>query len=217
MAKMHLVIGNRNYSSWSFRPWIAMRQAGLDFTDEVILLDRRDTRKRILAHSGAGRVPVLHHGSLAVWESLAIIEYVAETFPEAGLWPKAKAARAMARAVAAEMHAGFTALRSACPMNMRRTPSRFAVDRAVKADVRRIEALWAQCRAAHSKRGPFLFGKFSAADAMYAPVVNRLHVYGFKVGAEARDYMQAMMALAAWQEWEATARAEPWVIAHEDF
>ena len=94
-------------------------------------------------------------------------------------------------------------------MNMRRTPSHFAVDRAVKADVRRIEALWAQCRAAHSKRGPFLFGKFSAADAMYAPVVNRLHVYGFKVGAEARDYMQAMMALAAWQEWEATAPPSP--------
>ena len=217
MAKMHLVIGNRNYSSWSFRPWIAMRQAGLDFTDEVIPLDRRDTRKRILAHSGAGRVPVLHHGTLALWESLAIIEYVAETFPEAGLWPEAKAARAMARVAAAEMHAGFSALRNACPMNMRRPPSRFAVDQAVKADVRRIEALWAACRAAHGKRGPFLFGTFSAADAMFAPLVNRLHVYGFRVGAATRDYMQAMMALPAWQEWEQAARAEPWVIAHEDF
>lgn len=217
MARLHLVIGNRNYSSWSFRPWIAMRQAGLDFTDEVIPLDRRDTRKRILAHSGAGRVPVLYHDRLKVWESLAIIEYVAETFPEAGIWSKAKAARAMARTVAAEMHAGFAALRNACPMNMRRMPSRFAVDRAVKTDVRRIEALWAECRAAHGKGGPFLFGKFSAADAMYAPVVNRLNVYGFRVGAATRDYMQAMMALPAWQEWEEGARAEPWVIAHEDF
>jgi glutathione S-transferase len=216
MARLHLVIGNRNYSSWSLRPWIAMRQAGLDFTDEVIPLDRRDTRKNILAHSGAGRVPVLHHGNLTVWESLAIIEYVAETFPAAGIWPKAKAARAMARAVAAEMHAGFTALRNDCPMNMRRVPSRLAVDKAVRADVRRIEALWAQCRAAHGKGGPFLFGRFSAADAMYAPVVNRLNVYGFKVGPAARDYMQAMMALPAWQDWEEAARAEPWVIAHED-
>jgi len=216
MARLHLVIGNRNYSSWSLRPWIAMRQAGLDFTDEVIPLDRRDTRKSILAHSGAGRVPVLHHGNLTVWESLAIIEYVAETFPVAGIWPKAKAARAMARAVAAEMHAGFTALRNDCPMNMRRVPSRLAVDKAVRADVRRIEALWGQCRAAHGKGGPFLFGKFSAADAMYAPVVNRLDVYGFKVGAATRDYMQAIMALPAWQDWEEAARAEPWVIAHED-
>ncbi len=217
MARLHLVIGNKNYSSWSFRPWIAMRQAGLDFSDEVIPLDTRETKTKILAHSGAGRVPVLHHGRLTVWESLAIIEYVAETFPEARIWPRAKAARAMARAVAAEMHAGFAALRNACPMNIRRKPSRFAVDVAVNADVKRIEALWAACRSAHGKGGQFLFGRFSAADAMYAPVVSRLHVYGFRVSPEARAYMDAMMELAAWRDWESAARAEPWVIAHEDF
>ena len=217
MARLTLVIGNKTYSSWSFRPWIAMRQAGIDFAEEVIALDRRDTKKKILAHSGAGRVPVLHDGRLTVWESLAIIEYVAESFPQAGLWPRAKAARAMARAAASEMHGGFSALRNACPMNMRRTPSRFKVDASVKRDVARIEALWAACRAAHGKPGPFLFGRFSAADAMYAPVVNRLHVYGFKVSAETRGYMQAMMGLQAWQDWETAARAEPWVIAAEDF
>ena len=217
MARLTLVIGNKNYSSWSFRPWIAMRQAGIDFAEEVIALDRRDTKRKILAHSGAGRVPVLHDGKLTVWELLAIIEYVAESFPEAGLWPSGKAARATARAAACEMHGGFLALRNACPMNMRRKPSRFKVDAGVKRDVARIEALWAACRSAHGKRGPFLFGRFSAADAMFAPVVNRLHVYGFKVSAETRDYMQAMMGLAAWHDWARAARAEPWVIAGEDF
>ena len=217
MARLTLVIGNKNYSSWSFRPWIAMRQAGIDFAEEVIALDRRDTKWKILAHSGAGRVPVLHDGKLTVWELLAIIEYVAESFPEAGLWPSGKAARATARAAACEMHGGFLALRNACPMNMRRKPSRFKVDAGVKRDVARIEALWAACRSAHGKRGPFLFGRFSAADAMFAPVVNRLHVYGFKVSAETRDYMQAMMGLAAWHDWARAARAEPWVIAGEDF
>jgi glutathione S-transferase len=217
MARPHLVIGNKTYSSWSLRPWIAMRQAGIVFTEEVIALDRKDTRTKILAHSAAGRVPVLHHGKITVWESLAIMEYVAETFPEAGLWPKAKAARALARAVASEMHGGFAALRSACPMNMKRKPSRLAVDAAVRRDARRIEELWASCRVAHGGAGPFLFGRFSAADAMYAPVVNRLHVYGFRVSPETRSYMVAMMGLPAWQDWDRAARAEPWVIAHEDF
>jgi glutathione S-transferase len=216
MPRALLVSGNKNYSSWSFRPWLAMRQAGLDFAEEVIALDRPDSKRKILAHSGAGRVPVLHHGRITVWESLAIIEYVAETFPEARLWPRAVAARAMARAAANEMHGGFMALRNACPMNMRRKPSRLAVDPAVKRDVQRIEDLWAICRGALGKGGPFLFGKFSAADAMFAPVVNRIHVYGLKVGPEARAYMSEMMALAAWQEWEAAGRAEPWVIAADE-
>lgn len=216
MARPHLVIGNKNYSSWSLRPWIAMRQAGLAFSEELIPLDHKDTKAKILAHSGAGRVPVLHHGKLTVWESLAIIEYLAETFPEAGLWPKAKAARAMARAVASEMHAGFAALRSACPMNMRRKPSRLALDAKVKRDVARIEVLWSACRAAHGKGGPFLFGRFCGADAMYAPVVNRFHVYRVKVGTEAQAYMEAMMALPAWREWEEAGRAEPWVIPHDE-
>jgi glutathione S-transferase len=122
----------------------------------------------------------------------------------------------MARAAASEMHAGFAALRSACPMNMRRKPSRLALDAKVKRDVARIEALWSACRAAHGKGGPFLFGRFSGADAMYAPVVNRFHVYRVNVGTEAQAYMEAMMALPAWREWEEAGRAEPWVIPHDE-
>ena len=189
MASLHLVIGNRNYSSWSFRPWIAMRQAGLDFTDEVIPLDRGDTNKsgRSTPIAGRGGCRCCITGTLTAWESLPPSSNMwPRPFPKRACGPKANPARAMARAAAAEMHAGFAALRAACPMNMRRTPSRFAVDRAVKADVRRTRQSGPQCRAAHGKRGQFLFGPFSAADAMYAPVVNRLHVYGFRVGEAKR-------------------------------
>lgn len=216
MAPPHLVIGNRNYSSWSLRPWIAMRVAGIEFTDEVIPLDEPDTKGRIAAHSGAGRVPVLHHGDVTVWESLAIVEYAAETWPDAQLWPTAPAARALARAVASEMHAGFQHLRRHCPMNMRRARAPIELPPGVLADVRRIEELWRSCREAHGGDGPFLFGRFTNADAMYAPVVNRLDDYAVPVSDGARDYMNAVQALPAWQAWKAAAEAEPWVIAADE-
>ncbi|MFW6076220.1 MAG: glutathione S-transferase family protein [Hyphomicrobiales bacterium] len=212
----HLVIGNRSYSSWSLRPWIAMRVAGIAFTDEVIPLDEPETKQRIAAHSGAGRVPVLHHGEVTVWESLAILEYLAETWPDAGLWPAATGARAMARAVASEMHAGFPALRRHCPMNMRRARASIELPPDVLDDVRRIEEIWRSCRAAHESDGPFLFGRFTNADAMYAPVVNRFDVYAVPVSDGSRDYMEAVKALPAWQAWKAAAEAEPWVIAAEE-
>ena len=212
----HLVIGNRNYSSWSLRPWIAMRVAGIEFSEEMIPLDQPETKGRIAAHSPAGRVPVLHHGDLTVWESLAILEYVAETWPDAQLWPAAPAARALARAVASEMHAGFHALRAHCPMNMRRKRAAIELTPAVGEDVRRIEDIWRTCREAHGQARPFLFGRFTAADAMYAPVVNRFEVYAVPVSKQSRSYMDAVMALPAWRTWTRGAEAETFVIPADE-
>lgn len=216
MIQPHLVIGNKNYSSWSLRPWIAMTVAGITFTEDVIALDQPDTKPRIAAHSRAGRVPVLHHGGITVWESLAILEYLAESYPGARLWPSAIARRAMARAVASEMHAGFPRLRSHCPMNMRRAKGRIELPPDVAADVARIEEIWRNCREAGGEGGPFLFGRFTAADAMFAPVVSRFEVYDLAVSPDARGYMEAVMALPAWQSWKSAAEAEPWVIAAEE-
>lgn len=216
MITPHLVIGNRNYSSWSLRPWIAMRVSGIEFTEEVIALDQPDTKARIAARSPAGRVPVLLHGEIVVWESLAILEYLAEVYRDARLWPAAPAARAMARAVASEMHAGFQALRKHCPMNMRRPKAALELPPAVQADVRRIEDIWRTCREVHGADGPFLFGRFTAADAMFAPVVNRFEVYAVPVSQPSRDYMAAVMALPAWRIWKTSAEAETWVIPADE-
>ncbi len=208
-----LVIGNKNYSSWSLRPWIAMKAAGIAFAETVISLEAPDFKERIVALSPTGKVPVLIDNNVHVWESLAILEYLADKFPNAGLWPAAAAARAHARSLAAEMHAGFVPLRRHCPMNVRRPVTPRELTPEVWEDVQRIEEMWADCRARFGKGGPFLFGAFGAADAMYAPVVSRLHTYGIEVGAAARAYMQAVMALPAWAEWAAAARQEPWVLA----
>ncbi len=146
MAQLHLVIGNKNYSSWSLRPWMALTMAHIPFEETVIPLDQPHTKKRISEHSAAGRVPVLRHGKLTVWESLAILEYLAEIFPEKKLWPQGKAARAAARSAANEMHCGFAALRDACPMNLRRPRKAVALNEAVNTDIVRIDALWRECR-----------------------------------------------------------------------
>jgi glutathione S-transferase len=211
---LHLIIGNKNYSSWSFRPWIAMRAAGLAFEETVISLEAKDFKARVTALSGAGKVPVLLDGEVRVWESLAILEYLAEKFPAAGLWPEAAAARAQARAVASEMHAGFAPLRRQLPMNMWRPVKARALDAEAVANVARIETIWNECLRKFG--GPFLFGKFGAADAMYAPVVSRLHTYAVEVGAATRSYMNTVMALPAWNEWRAAALREPWVLAHDE-
>lgn len=216
MSRLHLVIGNKNYSSWSLRPWIAMAMAGIPFNETVIPLDTPETKAKIAEHSGAGRVPVLHHGRLAIWESLAILEYLAETFPEKHLWPKALAARAQARSVSNEMHAGFAALRAACPMNLRRPRKKVALSDAVLADVSRIECLWRDCRARFGKEGKFLFGKFSIADAMYAPVVTRLETYDIPVAAESRAYMNSVLHTGAFQSWKEAALKEEWILPSEE-
>ncbi len=207
-----LILGNKAYSSWSFRPWILLAHFKIPFHDIVIPLDVPDTTARILKYSPTAKVPTLIDGKITIWESLAIMEYVAETHSDKAIWPKTKAARAHARALASEMHAGFQALRQACPMNMRRPVRAIELSDAVKKDVARIEAAWAEARKAFGKAGPFLYGRFSAADAMFAPVVNRLHTYGVPVKPATRAYMEAMMALPAWKAWVHDAEQEAWRI-----
>jgi glutathione S-transferase len=207
-----LVIANKAYSSWSFRPWILMRHFGIAFNEIVIPMAQEDTRTEMLRYSPAGKCPALRDGEITVWDSLAIIEYVAESTPDKPLWPKPRAARAQARSLAAEMHSGFMGLRGLLPMNMRRAVKRHELTPEASADVARIEAAFKQARDAFGQAGSFLFGDFSGADAMFAPVVNRLHVYDVAVTAATRAYMDAMMALPVWQDWSAQAQAEPWTI-----
>jgi glutathione S-transferase len=210
---LKLILGNKNYSSWSLRPWIAMRHAGLSFEEEVIPLYEPGSREQVLKYSPIGKVPILIDGDMTIWESLAILEHLAERFPEKGLWPADPKARAHARAIAAEMHAGFAPLRRNCPMNMRRVGKpRRDLPEEVLADVKRIDEMWTDCRARFGKSGPFLFGAFSAADAMYAPVVSRFASYAFEVGPESKAYMDAMMALPAWKEWHDSGTAESWMM-----
>ena len=211
-----LIIGNKNYSSWSMRPWIAMKTAGIPFEETVISLEAADFKQRVGAVSGTGKVPVLIDGDVRVWESLAILEYLAEKFPAAGLWPADSAARAHARAIASEMHAGFVPLRRHLPMNMWRPVLKRELNPEVAANVQRIETMWTDCRARFGQGGPFLFGRFGATDAMYAPVVARFHTYAVDVGAAARAYMQAVMALPAWREWHDAGVKEPWVLAEDE-
>jgi glutathione S-transferase len=216
MAKLHLVIGNKNYSSWSLRPWMALTMAHIPFDETVIPLYQPQSKKRITEHSAAGKVPILHHGKVTIWESLAILEYLADMFPERKLWPLGKAARAAARSAATEMHSGFVALRSACPMNLRRPRKAIVFDETVKSDVARLDTLWRECRKAHGRKGKFLFGAFSNADAMFAPVVTRFDTYDIKVSGESRAYMDAVLATPAFQSWKKAALAESWIIPQED-
>ena len=215
---MKLLIGNKCYSSWSLRAWLLMRATGIAFTDQLVLLDEPGFKEAIFAAApgSGGTVPTLVDGDIAVWETLAICEYLHDTQPQAGIWPRDKAARAHARAISSEMHAGFTALRGACPMNLGK---RFATrDRGpgVGRDVERLTGLWQQARERFGAGGPFLYGEFSAADAMYAPVVTRLDTYGIAVDPVSQDYMQAVLALPAYREWLAAALAEPWVVAQDE-
>lgn len=210
---MKLFIGNKNYSSWSLRPWLLLTQAGIPFEEEVVPLDQPDSAARLGSLSGAGRVPVLVDGPLTVWDSLAICEYLAERFPEKGLWPRDPAARAVARSTVAEMHSGFTALRSQCPMKFRETLPAGTLSPEVQADVRRITALWEECRGRFGKGGPFLFGAFSVADAYYAPVVSRFRTYAIPVAGAAGQWAEAMWQLPAVQRWLEAARAETFTMA----
>ncbi len=213
---LHLIIGNKNYSSWSFRPWLAMKIAGIAFDETVASLDAPDFKARVTALGGSGRVPVLIDGDVRIWESLAILEYLAEKFPTAGLWPQAPAAGARARAIASEMHAGFTSLRRHLPMNVARPVKVRALDAGATKDVARIDAIWNECRSQYGTGGPFLFGSFGAADAMFAPVVWRFHTYAVEVSSTASTYMRAMMSLPAWKEWRDAALRETWVLPEDE-
>jgi glutathione S-transferase len=215
---LKLIIGNKNYSSWSMRPWIAMKVANISFEETVISLDAPNFKQVVGPVSGTGKVPVLIDGNVLVWESLAILEYLAEKFPNAGLWPADSAARAFARVISNEMHAGFQPLRRLMPMNMWRPVIKRELTPEAAGNVKRIEAMWAECRVLYGQKSaePFLFGHFGAADAMYAPVVARLHTYGVEVGGTTRAYMDAVIALPAWQEWYAAAIKETWVLAADE-
>lgn len=220
MAKPLLVVGNKNYSSWSLRPFMALAMADIDFDEKVIPFGQPVGNpaftKKVRAYSKAGLVPILVHGKITVWDTLAIMEYLAETWPDRNLWPKTKAARAMARSACAEMHSGFRALRNACPMNLRRPIKAVPMSDGVKADVARLEALWRQCRQEHGKGGPFLFGKFGIADAMFAPVVTRLETFDIKVADDTQHYMNAVLATPAFHEWKDAALKEKWVVAEDE-
>lgn len=210
---LKLVIGNKNYSSWSMRPWVAMKACGIDFEEIFIpLYTGPADKQRLLDVSPAGKVPALIDGDATVWDSLAIVEYLAERFPEARLWPDTREARAYARSISAEMHSGFAALRNECGMNLHRPVKAKPLSDAARADIARVQQIWTDCRTRYGGQGPYLFGAFSAADAMYAPVVHRFRTYAIGVSSTVCDYMAAMTALPAFAEWTAAGLAETIVI-----
>ncbi len=213
---MKLIVGNKNYSSWSLRAWLACKQSGLHFEELTVPLhgedwDQRKRQNEEMAPS-SGKVPILWDGDAVVWDSLAIIDFLADKVGRDRFWPKADDARAMARSMVAEMHASYLALRRECPMNIRARAQGFQPSDAVKADVVRILQLWAEARARFGEGGPYLFGSFCAADIIYAPVVSRFLTYGLPIPGFASAYVQAIWEHAWMQQWIAAAEAEEWVI-----
>lgn len=215
MSEFTIVLGNKSYSSWSLRGWLALKQTGAGFEEMVVPFRQPDSRERLLAESPSGKVPVLRHGGLTVWDSLAIGEYLAERFPDAGLWPSDPVARAVARSAAAEMHAGFAALRGGLPMDLRSRHPGFALPPRAGDEIARVVALWRDCRRRFGRDGDFLFGGFTLADAAFAPVVTRFVTYDVALDGTAAAYRDAVLAWPAMAEWTAAARAEPWVIEFE--
>jgi glutathione S-transferase len=203
-----LVIGDKQFSSWSLRPWLLLKEFGIPFREERIRLRQPDTGAQIAKHGTGATVPILKDGDVAVWESLAIAEYLAERFADKVMWPRDRAARAFARTICAEMHAGFQALRSECSMNILARVTPFVPVMGVKRDVARVELLWAEARGRSSKGGKFLFGDFSIADAFYAPVATRFRTYGIKLTPESQAYCDNIFALEGMREWERGAREE---------
>jgi len=210
---LKLVIGNKNYSSWSMRPWLALRANNIAFDEVFIPLYTGEADKqRILSFTHSGKVPALIDGDVTIWDSLSIIEYVAERFPETRLWPEDRARRAHARSISAEMHSGFAALRNECGMNLHRPIGAIPLSSDARANIARIQEIWIECRERYGKLGPYLFGAFGAADAMFAPVVHRFRTYAIAVAPEVRAYMETMMSLPAFQEWTRAGLAETLVI-----
>jgi len=211
MAELKLVIGNKNYSSWSMRPWLALRASAIPFGETLIpLYTGAADKQRILDVSSAGKVPILIDGEVTVWDTLAIIEYLAEKFPDKKLWPADRAARAHARAISAEMHSGFMALRNECGMNLHRPVGAVPLSQDARDNIARVQEIWSGCLQRHG--GPFLFGAFGGADAMYAPVVHRFRTYAVEVTPPVRAYMEAMQGLPAFQQWTRDGLAETMII-----
>ncbi len=216
MAKLTLVIANKNYSSWSLRPYMALVEAGIPFEEKMIKFGEPRFGRAIRRISPAGTVPVLLDGKLVISDSLAILEYLAERFPAKNLWPKTREARAMARSAAAEMHSSYGHLRKACPMNLRRPIKKVPMNEGILANVARIEALWRQCRKAYGKGGPFLFGKFGNADAMFTPVATRLETYDIPVADDTRAYMAALFSTRAYMQWCKAALTEKEIVPEDE-
>ena len=219
MARPVLVIGNKNYSSWSLRPWLLLKVKDIAFDEIRIPLYQQNSKAAIQARAPAGRarygkVPMLEDGDLTVWDSLAICEYAAECHPALHCWPADVRDRARARSISAEMHSGFRTLRTQMPMNCRRTPAPVPRNDELDADIARVVEIWTQARDAHAAPGPYLFGEFGIADAMYAPVVLRFTAYAVDLPATARAYADAILALPALQAWIADARRETEVLEH---
>jgi len=208
-----LIIGNKNYSSWSLRPWLFLKYHDIVFEEIRIPLYREDSKPKLLSYSPAGKVPTLLDGDINVWDSLAILEYLAERFPQTQGWPEDIAERALARSLAAEMHSGFTALRSHCGMNCRRTPAAKQLPDAVYADIERIGQIWQQCRQQHSAKGPWLFGRFTIVDAMFAPVALRFYSYQLATNPEAQAYINTVLENPAVKAWIDAGKLETEVIA----
>lgn len=211
---MKLIIANRNYSSWSMRPWLVLAHFDIPFEDEVLMLSGKGWREALATRSPTGRVPVLVDGDLMVPETIAIIEYLADKYRDRAIWPADMRQRALARAAAAEVHAGFATLRSQAPMNLRAShPGKVALD-AVANDLHRIETLWWDLLSVSG--GPYLFGAFTAADAMFAPIATRLRVYDLPVSDRAGAYVEAIYSLPAFQQWLSLALKEPWVVDDDE-
>lgn len=208
MSQLTLVIANKNYSSWSLRAWVYLVHHRIAFEEVRIALAQPDTARRIHAWSPSGKLPVLVDGELAVWDSLAILEYLAERYPRTQGWPQDPAERALARSLSAEMHSGFLALRQGLPMNVRRRLPRADWPEAVQRDISRVQEIWALCRDRHAERGPFLFGQFGIVDAMFAPVAWRFLGYEVTTNAIARQYVHDLAALPAMKRWQREAQAE---------
>ncbi|MBX9911774.1 MAG: glutathione S-transferase family protein [Beijerinckiaceae bacterium] len=217
---MKLVIANKNHSSWSLRPWLLLTQFGIPFEEVLIpfaqAFDDPEWKRAVSVFSPGGKVPALIDGEIQVWESLAILDHIADTCPELAIWPRDPAAKAMARSISAEMHAGFSALRSACPMNLAWVHPPKDRGAKVAADVARISTIWRDARARFGAGGPFLFGAFSAADAMFAPVTARFTGYSIPLDPVCTAYVDAVQATRGYQSWRLGALAEPWIIAEDE-
>ncbi len=215
MSSLKLIIGNKKYSSWSMRPWIALKHHNIEFEEELSRFDHSTMHAHFWNFSPTKKVPVLVHDGLTVWDSLAILEYIAECYPEAKLWPVQRSARARARSVSNEMHSGFLALRNECPMNMARPPRALELTQDCLIDIKRIETLFENCYREHD--GEFLFDHFTIADAMFAPVVNRVRTYELSQHPAVLKFCNTIEAMPAWKQWAKEGYEEPWVCELVEF